>query len=157
MGFPAKRFPCRAGAQMLLLYRRNITHHQSSLPIGCIRHCPCCRVNSSKLPWAVSWQVRKTCHRIVEHSWFESFIIFMILLSSGALVRRGGVPTPKPSRWGLTPSKDPEAAVVDSPDPWAKSLLIAAERRTTAPHVCSLSSRALRCPYLACSPCLHEF
>ncbi|XP_020927336.1 sodium channel protein type 10 subunit alpha [Sus scrofa] len=52
---------------------------------GCIRHCPCCRVNSSKLPWAVSWQVRKTCHRIVEHSWFESFIIFMILLSSGAL------------------------------------------------------------------------
>lgn len=33
------------------------------------------------------WTLRKTCFRIVEHNWFESFIIFMILLSSGALVR----------------------------------------------------------------------
>lgn len=32
------------------------------------------------------WNLRKTCYQIVEHSWFESFIIFMILLSSGALV-----------------------------------------------------------------------
>lgn len=32
------------------------------------------------------WTLRKTCFRIVEHNWFESFIIFMILLSSGALV-----------------------------------------------------------------------
>uniref|UniRef100_A0A8B9ET43 Sodium channel protein n=1 Tax=Anser cygnoides TaxID=8845 RepID=A0A8B9ET43_ANSCY len=31
------------------------------------------------------WNLRKTCYQIVEHSWFESFIIFMILLSSGAL------------------------------------------------------------------------
>ncbi|XP_070433323.1 sodium channel protein type 10 subunit alpha isoform X1 [Equus przewalskii] len=52
---------------------------------GCIRHCPCCKVNTSKSPWATSWQVRKACYRIVEHSWFESFIIFMILLSSGSL------------------------------------------------------------------------
>ncbi|KAL6065360.1 hypothetical protein STEG23_005990 [Scotinomys teguina] len=52
---------------------------------GCTRHCPCCKVNTSKFPWATGWQVRKTCYRIVEHSWFESFIIFMILLSSGAL------------------------------------------------------------------------
>ncbi|XP_014646160.1 PREDICTED: sodium channel protein type 10 subunit alpha isoform X2 [Ceratotherium simum simum] len=52
---------------------------------GCIRHCPCCKVNTSKSPWATGWQVRKTCYRIVEHSWFESFIIFMILLSSGSL------------------------------------------------------------------------
>jgi len=33
------------------------------------------------------WRLRKTCYQIVEHSWFETFIIFMILLSSGALVR----------------------------------------------------------------------
>nr|7FBS_A Chain A, Sodium channel protein type 5 subunit alpha,Sodium channel protein type 5 subunit alpha,Sodium channel protein type 5 subunit alpha,G protein/GFP fusion protein [synthetic construct] len=33
----------------------------------------------------VWWRLRKTCYRIVEHSWFETFIIFMILLSSGAL------------------------------------------------------------------------
>ncbi|GAB1294812.1 Sodium channel protein [Apodemus speciosus] len=52
---------------------------------GCTRRCPCCKVNTSKFPWATGWQVRKTCYRIVEHSWFESFIIFMILLSSGAL------------------------------------------------------------------------
>nr|XP_036870220.1 sodium channel protein type 10 subunit alpha isoform X1 [Manis javanica] len=52
---------------------------------GCIRHCPCCIVNTTEFPWAVGWQLRKTCHRIVEHSWFESFIIFMILLSSGSL------------------------------------------------------------------------
>ncbi|NIG59879.1 sodium channel protein typesubunit alpha [Pontoporia blainvillei] len=52
---------------------------------GCIRHCPYCKVNSSKFPWAMGWQVRKTCYVIVEHSWFESFIVFMILLSSGAL------------------------------------------------------------------------
>lgn len=32
------------------------------------------------------WNLRKTCFTIVEHDWFETFIIFMILLSSGALV-----------------------------------------------------------------------
>uniref|UniRef100_G3TLD9 Sodium channel protein n=1 Tax=Loxodonta africana TaxID=9785 RepID=G3TLD9_LOXAF len=52
---------------------------------GCMRHCPCCRVDTAKAPWGVSWEVRKTCFRIVEHSWFESFIVFMILLSSGSL------------------------------------------------------------------------
>ncbi|XP_030884124.1 sodium channel protein type 10 subunit alpha isoform X3 [Leptonychotes weddellii] len=52
---------------------------------GCLRHCPCCKVDASKFPWAMVWQVRKACYRIVEHSWFESFIIFMILLSSGSL------------------------------------------------------------------------
>lgn len=33
------------------------------------------------------WNLRKTCYQIVKHSWFESFIIFVILLSSGALVK----------------------------------------------------------------------
>lgn len=32
------------------------------------------------------WFLRKTCYLIVEHNWFETLIIFMILLSSGALV-----------------------------------------------------------------------
>jgi len=32
------------------------------------------------------WNLRKACYAIVEHSYFETFIIFMILLSSGALV-----------------------------------------------------------------------
>ncbi|KAG8521585.1 Sodium channel protein type 10 subunit alpha [Galemys pyrenaicus] len=52
---------------------------------GCVRRCPWCKVNTAKSPWATGWQVRKVCYRIVEHSWFESFIIFMILLSSGSL------------------------------------------------------------------------
>ncbi|KAI5166297.1 Sodium Channel Protein Type 5 Subunit Alpha [Manis pentadactyla] len=52
---------------------------------GCIRRCPCCTVDTTQAPGKVWWRLRKTCYRIVEHSWFESFIIFMILLSSGAL------------------------------------------------------------------------
>ncbi|XP_075411707.1 sodium channel protein type 5 subunit alpha isoform X8 [Tenrec ecaudatus] len=52
---------------------------------GCVRRCPCCAVDTTQTPGKVWWRLRKTCYRIVEHSWFESFIIFMILLSSGAL------------------------------------------------------------------------
>ncbi|XP_071068372.1 sodium channel protein type 11 subunit alpha [Dasypus novemcinctus] len=56
------------------------------LPRG-LRCCfPCCRVNKSKSPWVIWWNLRKTCYQIVKHSWFESFIIFVILLSSGTLV-----------------------------------------------------------------------
>ncbi|XP_044513335.1 sodium channel protein type 10 subunit alpha-like [Gracilinanus agilis] len=51
----------------------------------CIRRCPCCEVDTGKFPGSLFWNLRKTCYRIVEHNWFESFIIFMILLSSGAL------------------------------------------------------------------------
>uniref|UniRef100_A0A8C8JBL8 Sodium channel protein n=1 Tax=Oncorhynchus tshawytscha TaxID=74940 RepID=A0A8C8JBL8_ONCTS len=42
-------------------------------------------VNVDEAKWKMWWTLRKTCFRIVEHNWFESFIIFMILLSSGAL------------------------------------------------------------------------
>uniref|UniRef100_A0A8I3Q9N8 Sodium channel protein n=1 Tax=Canis lupus familiaris TaxID=9615 RepID=A0A8I3Q9N8_CANLF len=52
---------------------------------GCVRRCPCCAVDTTQAPGKVWWRLRKTCYRIVEHSWFETFIIFMILLSSGAL------------------------------------------------------------------------
>ena len=100
---------------MLLPPQVDTIRHQSPLPTGCIRHCPCCKVDASKFPWAVGWQVRKACYRIVEHSWFESFIIFMILLSSGSLVRGGRVPAPEPSRWRLPQSQGPRAAVVNSP------------------------------------------
>ncbi|KAJ7322135.1 hypothetical protein JRQ81_018422 [Phrynocephalus forsythii] len=44
-----------------------------------------CSVNTAKFPSRICWNLRKTCYRIVEHNWFESFIVFMILLSSGAL------------------------------------------------------------------------
>ncbi|KAG9476511.1 hypothetical protein GDO78_003188 [Eleutherodactylus coqui] len=52
---------------------------------GCLRYCPCCKVDITTGIGKLWWKVRKTCYRIVEHNWFESFIIFMILLSSGAL------------------------------------------------------------------------
>eukprot|EP00063_Salmo_salar_P053834 XP_014028669.1 PREDICTED: sodium channel protein type 1 subunit alpha-like isoform X6 [Salmo salar] len=52
---------------------------------GCVRRFQCCQVNVEEGKWKMWWTLRKTCFRIVEHNWFESFIIFMILLSSGAL------------------------------------------------------------------------
>lgn len=48
----------------------------------------CCEVDIT-MGWGKSWWfLRKTCYLIVEHNWFETLIIFMILLSSGALVRK---------------------------------------------------------------------
>ncbi|KPP70790.1 sodium channel protein type 2 subunit alpha-like [Scleropages formosus] len=57
----------------------------SCFPDVCVRHSQCCDIDTSWGLGKVWWQFRKTCYQIVEHSWFESFIIFMILLSSGAL------------------------------------------------------------------------
>ncbi|KAM3857132.1 sodium channel protein type 2 subunit alpha-like [Diretmus argenteus] len=52
---------------------------------GCVSRFQCCQVNVDEGRWKSWWTLRKTCFVIVEHNWFESFIIFMILLSSGAL------------------------------------------------------------------------
>ncbi|XP_060944186.1 sodium channel, voltage-gated, type I-like, alpha isoform X4 [Limanda limanda] len=54
-------------------------------PEACVKRFKCCQVKVDVGWWKVWWTLRKTCYRIVEHNWFESFIIFMILLSSGAL------------------------------------------------------------------------
>nr|XP_028566908.1 sodium channel protein type 8 subunit alpha isoform X5 [Podarcis muralis] len=52
---------------------------------GCVQRFKCCEVSIEE-GWGKSWwNLRKTCFLIVEHNWFETFIIFMILLSSGAL------------------------------------------------------------------------
>ncbi|XP_062862733.1 sodium channel, voltage-gated, type I-like, alpha isoform X7 [Trichomycterus rosablanca] len=51
----------------------------------CVRSFACCQVNVEKGRWKTWWAIRRTSYRIVEHNWFESFIIFMILLSSAAL------------------------------------------------------------------------
>ncbi|XP_053349828.1 sodium channel, voltage gated, type V-like, alpha b [Clarias gariepinus] len=58
---------------------------ENCLPDVCIRHFQCCEIDTSAGLGKVWWRLRKTSYQIVEHSWFESFIIFMILLSSGAL------------------------------------------------------------------------
>uniref|UniRef100_A0A6Q2YKX4 Sodium channel protein n=1 Tax=Esox lucius TaxID=8010 RepID=A0A6Q2YKX4_ESOLU len=52
---------------------------------GCVLRFQCCQVNVDEGKWKIWWNLRKTCFIIVEHNWFETFIIFMILLSSGAL------------------------------------------------------------------------
>ncbi|XP_054602943.2 sodium channel, voltage-gated, type I-like, alpha isoform X2 [Nothobranchius furzeri] len=62
-----------------------IKEPKDCFPAGCVQKYKCCQVNVKKGWWRVWWTIRKTCYRIVEHNWFESFIIFMILLSSGAL------------------------------------------------------------------------
>ncbi|KAF5893921.1 sodium channel protein type 4 subunit alpha B-like isoform X2, partial [Clarias magur] len=51
----------------------------------CIRCCPCLDIDITKGKGKIWWNIRKTCYSIVEHNYFETFIIFMILLSSGAL------------------------------------------------------------------------
>ncbi|XP_068197256.1 sodium channel protein type 5 subunit alpha-like [Antennarius striatus] len=58
---------------------------EECFPEVCVRRCPCCTVDTRGGLGQAWWRLRKTCYQIVEHSWFETFIIFMILLSSGAL------------------------------------------------------------------------
>uniref|UniRef100_A0A669Q449 Sodium channel protein n=1 Tax=Phasianus colchicus TaxID=9054 RepID=A0A669Q449_PHACC len=52
---------------------------------GCVKRFPCLHVDITSDRGKIWWNIRKTCFRIVEHDWFETFIVFMILLSSGAL------------------------------------------------------------------------
>ncbi|XP_052452503.1 sodium channel, voltage gated, type V-like, alpha b isoform X1 [Carassius gibelio] len=58
---------------------------ENCFPDFCVRRFQCCDISTSEGLGRAWWRLRKTCYQIVEHSWFESFIIFMILLSSGAL------------------------------------------------------------------------
>uniref|UniRef100_A0A8P4GM78 Sodium channel protein n=1 Tax=Dicentrarchus labrax TaxID=13489 RepID=A0A8P4GM78_DICLA len=57
----------------------------SLAPSVCVARFQCCDIDTTVGFGQIWWRTRKTCYQIVEHSWFESFIIFMILLSSGAL------------------------------------------------------------------------
>ncbi|KAI5609746.1 sodium channel protein type 4 subunit alpha A isoform X1 [Silurus asotus] len=52
---------------------------------NCVRRFPCLNVDISQGRGKSWWNLRRTCYTIVEHDYFETFIIFMILLSSGAL------------------------------------------------------------------------
>ncbi|XP_045924804.1 sodium channel protein type 4 subunit alpha A [Micropterus dolomieu] len=51
----------------------------------CVKRWPCLTVDITQGNGKKWWNLRRTCFTIVEHDWFETFIIFMILLSSGAL------------------------------------------------------------------------
>uniref|UniRef100_A0A3P9PA76 Sodium channel protein n=1 Tax=Poecilia reticulata TaxID=8081 RepID=A0A3P9PA76_POERE len=52
---------------------------------GCYNRCPCLDIDTTQSKGKIWFNLRKTCFSIVEHNYFETFIIFMILLSSGAL------------------------------------------------------------------------
>uniref|UniRef100_A0A8D0G1S3 Sodium channel protein n=1 Tax=Sphenodon punctatus TaxID=8508 RepID=A0A8D0G1S3_SPHPU len=52
---------------------------------GCVRKFRCCQVSKTTETGKTWWNLRKTCYKIVEHNSFETFIVFMILLSSCAL------------------------------------------------------------------------
>uniref|UniRef100_G1PL56 Sodium channel protein n=1 Tax=Myotis lucifugus TaxID=59463 RepID=G1PL56_MYOLU len=52
---------------------------------ACVQRCPCLYVDVSQGRGKTWWTLRRACFKIVEHNWFETFIVFMILLSSGAL------------------------------------------------------------------------
>ncbi|NXR76372.1 SCN2A protein, partial [Pycnonotus jocosus] len=58
---------------------------QACFTEGCVQKFKCCKGNRESTKGRIWWNLRKTCYKIVEHNWFESFIVFMILLSSGAL------------------------------------------------------------------------
>uniref|UniRef100_A0AAY4A1D2 Sodium channel protein n=1 Tax=Denticeps clupeoides TaxID=299321 RepID=A0AAY4A1D2_9TELE len=51
----------------------------------CLRWCPCLDVDITQGRWRSWWNFRRTCFSIVENDYFETFIILLILLSSGAL------------------------------------------------------------------------
>ncbi|KAM6914373.1 sodium channel protein type 4 subunit alpha B-like isoform 2-T2 [Lycodopsis pacificus] len=64
--------------------------HEANTPEDCFsdqcyRRCPFLDIDTSQSRGKVWSNIRRTCFSIVEHNYFESFIIFMILLSSGAL------------------------------------------------------------------------
>ncbi|NWI22884.1 SCN5A protein, partial [Sula dactylatra] len=66
-------------------FAKDLKTPEKCFPEGCVRYFRCYVGSAIKFGGETWWNLRKTCYQIVEHSWFESFIIFMILLSSGAL------------------------------------------------------------------------
>ncbi|XP_054463082.1 sodium channel protein type 4 subunit alpha B [Anoplopoma fimbria] len=64
--------------------------HEANTPEDCFsekcyRRCPFLDIDTSQSRGKVWSNIRRTCFSIVEHNYFETFIIFMILMSSGAL------------------------------------------------------------------------
>ncbi|XP_067265956.1 sodium channel, voltage-gated, type I-like, alpha isoform X3 [Chanodichthys erythropterus] len=75
----------KEGEDVLDLELEESADPEACFTAGCVRKFPCCQVDTEKGIWQKWWLLRQTCYNIVEHSWFETFIVFMILLSSGAL------------------------------------------------------------------------
>ncbi|XP_064826824.1 sodium channel protein type 2 subunit alpha-like [Oncorhynchus masou masou] len=73
------------GAESVELEDEESENPENCFTDGCVLRFQCCQVNVEEGKWKMWWTLRKTCFLIVEHNWFETLIIFMILLSSGAL------------------------------------------------------------------------
>ncbi|XP_061082500.1 sodium channel protein type 2 subunit alpha-like isoform X2 [Conger conger] len=73
------------GGESLDMVQEEAEEPEACFTEGCVQRFPCCQVNINEGKGKIWWNLRRTCFKIVEHNWFESFIIFMILLSSGAL------------------------------------------------------------------------
>uniref|UniRef100_A0A9J8D3W7 Sodium channel protein n=1 Tax=Cyprinus carpio carpio TaxID=630221 RepID=A0A9J8D3W7_CYPCA len=77
--------PPGEGAESVELEPEESLDPEACFTEGCVIRFQCCQVDVETGKGKSWWILRKTCFIIVEHNWFESFIIFMILLSSGAL------------------------------------------------------------------------
>ena len=64
-----------------------IKYPDECCPAMCMRHCHCCDAVSATMPGRIWWTCRCYMYKVVEHRYFETFIIAMILASSLALVR----------------------------------------------------------------------
>lgn len=103
------------------------------LPAACVQRCPWLYVDISQGRGKKWWTLRRACFRIVEHNWFETFIVFMILLSSGALVGtplgdehgQRQVPGPKQALWGSL-----------LPTPWEGCSLVSLQPRVLEEFTC---------------------
>ncbi|XP_053122282.1 sodium channel protein type 5 subunit alpha-like isoform X3 [Hemicordylus capensis] len=59
---------------------------EDCFPQALIKLFPSCVISTDTFLSNRWWNLRKTCYKIIIHSWFESFIIFMILFSSVTLI-----------------------------------------------------------------------
>ncbi|XP_073329243.1 sodium channel, voltage-gated, type I-like, alpha [Pagrus major] len=84
-GSTVECFPGGEGVESVDPELEECMEPDNCFPQACVQRFQCCQVNVDVGLWKKWWTLRKTCYRIVEHNWFESFIILMILLSSGAL------------------------------------------------------------------------
>lgn len=69
---------------LVLIYNRALVFVFPLLS-DCVKRWPCLTVDITQSKGKTWWNLRRACFTLVEHDWFETFIIFMILLSSGAL------------------------------------------------------------------------
>lgn len=64
-----------------------IKYPDKCCPEGCAERCGCCDGMATTVIGKLFWVMRCSIYKLVEHKFFESFVILMIVASSLALVR----------------------------------------------------------------------